>query len=413
MKVRQQYSEAVLEKIARTIGTFFSGTQILALLKKAGVPGNWIDYPNTKWKILKDVFEKYSEQKNGAQRITTVITVFTHPLNHWEEEKSCDRFRKEVEKYLSYDSLSLVCETNGQCDIKKLIPAKKNGVKQKQVGFNGKKLDKGDVFQSIEFWECYKDTYKRFMQIIEIFFKEKNSLDDDLDDAYRRLKETLTQYTEVFNPYIPFDSLFSAEKEWADYVQENVVFGKTRFHWDSFRPRIQDTYSKILTQLDDRRKATGISNPLSLDQIDTILNKHPGDTDSKEFIQKMEVTHKFSGDSPTKKSKKTLSSFEAITFENEDLYFDKERVPLIKHKIGKQVAGFMIQKDPNEKVDWSEIYDGTIGYDSEVVMPKKDDGWRKIRDASEEINNKVIKELGLKQNEKFIEWDQNCFWRTI
>lgn len=403
------YSDVVLEKISKSIGNFFSGTQIISLLGKSGIPRTWIEYPATKWRMVNEVFAKCKKQKNGDRKITDAILVFTHPLNHWDEEKSCDSFRAKIRKYLNYDNLSLVCGLNGQCAVTHATDSENI---QQQAKQGTKRQEKKPTSKDIDFWERYQNDYKQLMKIVEIFLKNKECIDDSLNTAYRTLKSRLEENMETFLPYIPFGSLFSAEKEWADYTQDNILLVKTEFSWSTFRPKLQDTYSKILERLEETRKATGINKSLTSSEIDDILKGYPETKESEAFIQKMEVTHKFEKQNFEKNQKKSLSEFETIDFKNDDLIFDKRRVSLIKHPHGKQIAGFLMKKLPHEKTDWSEIYENTIGNDIVIAMPKKDVGWRKIRDASEEINNKIINELGLKSTEKFIDWDQNCFWRT-
>lgn len=72
-----------LELIARDMGERKSGWQLVDLLKEVGVPEEIIVYPNTKWRMIKDVF--LSLLKNNIQKdqivFTKILTEFVHPLN--------------------------------------------------------------------------------------------------------------------------------------------------------------------------------------------------------------------------------------------------------------------------------------------------------------------------------------------
>lgn len=412
MSKKSIYTLPVLEKIARVIGDYFTGTEIQKLLHASGIPKAWIEYPNTKWWVVNNVFEHCKKNKNGDKKITSAILIFTHPLNHKDEESACDIFRSEIKKYLNYENLSLICNPDGRCKIES-----KHLEKLENPQLKTKKKDGGNKkpapLKDITFWERYRDDYRQFMQVIEIFLGDKESVTDELNYAYRTLRERITKEKEIFSPYIPFNSLFSAEKEWEKHIEENLLERRTIFEWNAFRPSLQETYSKILEKIEEARKEKGSNDTLSTDQISVIIGKYPTIKESKEFIQKMEVTHKFEKRDSSEKSPLSLDTFKKIRFENENLYFDTNRIPLVKHSHGKQIAAFMMEKSPHEKIDWSEIYENTLGDDSQIDLPKKNMCWRKIRDASEEINKKIISKIGLKSNEKFIDWDQNCFWRTV
>src|ERR1035437_1093276 len=98
----------VLELIAQTLGSGFSKSATMLLLKSAGVPGSEIKNKNENWKIILDAFKYAMNENNKAQiNIERVIEEFLDPLSHNADEEKAKILSGKIEKLLKYDKLIL------------------------------------------------------------------------------------------------------------------------------------------------------------------------------------------------------------------------------------------------------------------------------------------------------------------
>jgi|GEM_PF-5376487 len=402
-KKKSKFSNRVLEKIAQSIGEYFSGNQIRALLHESGIPKTWINYPQTKWRMVVEVFDHCRQNKNGDKKIESIIFAFSHPLN-FKEPAHCDMFQSKISDNLFYDNLILLCKNNGECTIEiSVTPKEKKEIEEFMNSYVTE--------LTLQDWKRYKDDYKRLIRIVEIFFNDPNALNDNLESAYRNIKQKiLYKPPQSIKPFIPFSSLYSAKKDWKKKTEFSIELD-SRFCWESISQEIFNSYSQILNGLEKVKAKSGEDGVLSDEQIDSIIKKYPKSKTKSDPIQKMEIIHKMKREENTTAVQR-LSDFKSVTFENENLYFDENRIDFVTFRIGKRVLEFLLQKEPFERVDWSEIHEHLTG-DDETLDSLEKKGWRKIRDASDAINKKIRKELDLREGDEFIRWDQNQFWKTI
>lgn len=94
-----------LENIAREMGESNSGPQLVDFLKECNVPDGYIEYPNTKWRMLKDTFVALVNSKDDAENklLFTVFEEFTHPLRFNGDADKSQEWRDLISSQLRYD----------------------------------------------------------------------------------------------------------------------------------------------------------------------------------------------------------------------------------------------------------------------------------------------------------------------
>jgi uncharacterized protein (TIGR02391 family) len=102
--VIQKLDLATLEQIARAIGDMFTGSQIVALLREAGIENK---SPNsTKWRILNDCFIAQQNKDNCANNVLNLIKIAFNPRRHLNNS-NYDNMRTELNKHLSFEGIEI------------------------------------------------------------------------------------------------------------------------------------------------------------------------------------------------------------------------------------------------------------------------------------------------------------------
>lgn len=91
----------VKEKIARTIGSYFTTSEISAVFKDAHIATDESLY--AKWRITLDAFSKTSRDDT----LFHIICEFCHPLN-FEDQATRQNFIEELNTILAYEELKVV-----------------------------------------------------------------------------------------------------------------------------------------------------------------------------------------------------------------------------------------------------------------------------------------------------------------
>lgn len=99
MKMYMKISARVKEKIARTIGNYFTTSEIVNVFSDLKIKTDVELY--AKWRITLDAISKMEDPEKG---MITMIEEFCHPLNFMDLETR-SRFISDLNKTLSYDSL--------------------------------------------------------------------------------------------------------------------------------------------------------------------------------------------------------------------------------------------------------------------------------------------------------------------
>lgn len=92
-----------LRLIAKEMGNRMTGTSLIELLQESGVPKEKIIYPNTKWRMLNDIFVilTNSNSRSDLHVLMKILTEYVHPLNLngnlWESENTINRWNGWLE----------------------------------------------------------------------------------------------------------------------------------------------------------------------------------------------------------------------------------------------------------------------------------------------------------------------------
>ncbi len=101
------FNAVVKEKIARTIGDFFTTNQIVNVFDDANIPTDRELF--AKWRIILDAFSKMSDQDAA---IPHILSVFCHPL-HFQDPQFRSNFIEELNTILAYENLKIQATNKG------------------------------------------------------------------------------------------------------------------------------------------------------------------------------------------------------------------------------------------------------------------------------------------------------------
>jgi len=106
-----------LELISKEIGDIDSGVKLVEFLKNCGVMNELIIYPNTKWRMINDVFRTLATSSNPKAKkiLFRIIEEATHPLTHNGDEEVAKKYEDKFNKLLKYDNLVL-----RNCELKEI-----------------------------------------------------------------------------------------------------------------------------------------------------------------------------------------------------------------------------------------------------------------------------------------------------
>jgi len=101
------FSGVVKEKIARTIGEFFTTNEIVNVFDDANIPTDRELF--AKWRITLDAFSKMSDQEVA---IPHILSVFCHPL-HFPDPQIRSNFIEKLNTILAYENLKIQATNKG------------------------------------------------------------------------------------------------------------------------------------------------------------------------------------------------------------------------------------------------------------------------------------------------------------
>jgi len=313
--------EQTLEHIARHLGDSGSGSQIVGWLQSWSVPDSLIEYPNTKWRMVYSIlsYYAYSEKKKDNKMLFKIISEILHPIMYNGDRKAAEATAEDFNKYLEYDGLVAVSNHKNEyevCEAKNLIEVDENDILQEeneellQQEYN--ELEFLRLPENKEKISTLRKAYQVFMNIAEVFCSNPSKPSHELNDAYVKTKKLITDtvrdlrlYTNGVNKkqrihtlthyFIPFNNLFTAEKEYTPDSFEIDLSGK-KLSWNYIRPQMNATYGDI----DELYRKVEGSDILSKPDIQQTLN------DVSLLLSKTKEEHK-----KTAKTKQNISASQA------------------------------------------------------------------------------------------------------
>ena len=110
----ERFPEGVLEHIARTIGDYRKGAEIVELLRNAGYPEKSA-LTGTKWRFLYELFKQFNDKPDGQLHIAKIVQAFCGPTQWIGDESTHKEVMNKLNTGLTYVNLQL--DENGKIVI--------------------------------------------------------------------------------------------------------------------------------------------------------------------------------------------------------------------------------------------------------------------------------------------------------
>jgi hypothetical protein len=201
-----------LERIARWIWDSGNADSIIKTLKACEVPDYLIIYPNTKWRMVDDLFRVLSTSiyEEGHKLLFSIIETYLNPIRFWSIEEGI-KTQQYYSEYLSYDGYEVV--------------------KWKIVPINDKR-DMYDIYYESETWTRVEiDEYDKIKDAIRnIAFKKVTLLkwDDGQIERIEWERHVLwsdTKFIDLKNRY-KFSNINTSVHDWK--INKYVVIEKLK-----------------------------------------------------------------------------------------------------------------------------------------------------------------------------------------
>ncbi len=268
------FSERVLELIARAIAEYFTGTQILSILKSEGFED--VEYPKTKWKIIYDLFldikrgRLVPKHTKGLRvpyeenKIISIIQEFLYPLNHGADEEKAQKLADEIAKFIKYNNLEMLRlkgkyyitdEEGKEILLDEVMEEQRDNYNEEMEAEWAsarrreelKKKDLQSILSQKTLIEEIHSLHQAYIDLLEVFCDNPTKPSEQMNGFYLYLRSTLQNKVQSLglkhfklNLYVPFNrDLYSAEKEWKDDVLKGQIT------WDKVRPSLNHFHSEI------------------------------------------------------------------------------------------------------------------------------------------------------------------------
>lgn len=437
LKLKKEYpklskpniQEKSLELIARDMGEFDTGVELIRFLKKCGVEEQLIIYPNTKWRMIYDilVYLSYSARPKDCELLLFIITESIHPLIHngdWEKSKQlCEKFNK----YLFYDNYEIHYSTDDKKykityeptdeemnEIQEQVWEEE--CKQQEVQAKNDRIfyEKTENKKRIE---ILKKTYQIFINIIETFCQNPTKPSHELNDAYLKTYAILKNITHKLETtkHTPIELLGFSKSIYFPLFSSNLFGAESLFNrrneklcWESIRPKMNDTYgeiedifrhingSDILSEPDIQKTLNDVSlivsetkkknESLKIKSQKQALLTHSS-TIKVEIAEMPELKIKGMSEEPNKNIKKIRLAKVRVDFNDDEVKIiaGKAECPLPPFKNEHFFCRSMFKHLPKEFIDWSIIYNEMENIEPTDKIKNK----RAIQDTMYAVNNRI------------------------
>ncbi len=416
------FSERVLELMARAIAEYFTGTQILSILKSEGFED--VEYPKTKWKILYDLFldikrgrlvpkhTKGFRAPYEENKIISIVQEFLYPLNHGADEEKAQKLADEIEKLVKYDGLIMLHmkgkyfitdEEGKEILLDEVMDEQRHNFNEEmeEEWANAKrkeelkKKDLQNILSQKALIEEIHSLHQAYIDLLEVFCDNPTKPSEEMNGFYVYLRGTLQSKVQSLglkhfklNLYTPFKrDLYSAEKEWKDDVLKGEIT------WDKVRPSLNHFHGEIgqfyRYSKKDEEKSTGEKK---LEDINNLVSKHKAKKSEvvQTPVEKLEVLHKY--EKETERPKIKLSDCD-VSFDDEIAQLmvgDFCIVEFPPHKNEHYLLRKLFSQRKSEPIDWQDVYDAMTRTKSETVDKGEIERQKKsVKDAVRSLNNRV------------------------
>lgn len=401
---KQKITNKVLELIAREVGDCFSGSQIITILTDYGFQSSQIDYPNTKWVTVLEVFKlvRNDNPEDQDQAVADLIEHFLNPLNHEPHPENAEKLAMSVGRFLAYSKFEVIADDDKYLIITPDNQTDWNDVdrffKEETAKENIKVVpEKKDQLYNL------RDYHQTYIDVLEIFCENTKKPQKEHNEAYLKLAKKIPEMIEKLKLkhnkiefYRPFSGdLYSAEIEWngTDAIGDFRIGPK--LSWDAVRPHLHNVHSFITKLIHiaeqeeemtpDEKLLEKITGMVAIHRTEKANKKH-----QKDKVQKIEMT--VLQDKGVKTTIISLSDFE-IGFVDETAKVtigNKISVTFPPHKNEHYILRKMFTHLKDEPVDWEDIFEEMTSTKAEAVDKVKIEKQKKaVRDGVNSINNRV------------------------
>lgn len=417
-----------LEIISRDLKDYYTGTEIVALLKECGVDDRFIVYPETKWVIFYNVFEELAIGKDDKAKklLLKIIGDAIHPINLGGNEETAKQLAEKFNNYLKYDDFLIEKDSKKYEVISKKDYYDRERYIEEMMGEAQEPPDDGDeddierqidvatLSKAKEKIKEIRDCHQSYIDVVELFCRNPKKPTKELNDAYlylakkiqKDIKELKLQHY-IVALYRPFkEDLYKAEVEWnGDEVKGQIVLGP-KLSWDVIRPSLYAVHSEITNLCniaDEETEMTG--DEKKLEEINNLIAKERVQLTpaTKESVKQVEILHKY------EKKEKLSKRFSDCVIRFDDqipaIFIDNQEVPLPEYGKEHYLARSLFNRKKNEAVDWSIVYNDM---QSKKGIPDKEE-WRYVYDAYNDINKRVQDILSTE--EKLFNWSEKTIKR--
>ncbi len=404
--------------MAIEIGEFDSGPSLINFLVECGVEREKIVYPNTKWRMINDVFLMltFSDNPDDKKTLFKIIADSIHPLMHNGDRDITKELFKKFNNLLNYDNLHLYYNKHRgefSVDSINLTEEEMEEISELQYLEEQKELAFLNKPENTEKISLLHKTFLLLMNVVEIYCgnpsQPTSKLNKDylfLDDLVRTLIRDLNLGDSIIcnlHDYNrPFTNLFAAEQEYKQLLQT--------LSWESIRPQMNARYgdieqlyqivngSNILADQDTQKQLNDIQFSLS------VLKK------KREMAQKMHTRSKvqastattrieivkmppFKLEDPIKRRSLKKNSLRAASIElddnNSSIKIDRKAIPLPPYKNEHFFCRAIFQHPVNEFVDWSIIFESMDKALNSVTKNDSEKDKRMIQDTMYAVNKRI------------------------
>ena len=429
-----------LELISRELKEHYTGTEIITLLKEAGVDKRFIIYPESKWMIFYKVFVELSVYKNtkDAELLFNLICNAIHPLNLDGNSKKSEELQIQFNEYLKYDHLEIYYINNEHkfviSDSMDSIEPSKEDLKQMELEYEERSKEELDYLkqsQNKDKISLLRKSYQSLMSVVELFCENPSQPTTKLNDSYKFIHqiiwETISEldlnnevkiYT-LANYRMPFPNLFSAEKVYEEKKKE-LSWQKIRPEMNAIYGDIEEIYkevngSDIIAEPNQQKKINDIQLYLSKLK-EEIKDSKKQEKNANTPTTKVEITAipqlEFK-ESKTKPSLKKISlKSVSITYDDDkaNIQIGRQPVKLPPYKNEHYFCRVLFQRPKEEFIDWSIIFEDMDKVLNSVDKKDSERDKRMVQDTMYAVNNR-IKEVA-NTDEDLFTWKEKSIRRN-
>jgi hypothetical protein len=274
-----------LELMAKELGNLFTGTELIDFLTECGIDRNAIEYSQTKWRMVYDVFLKLATSDSYEDKavLLKIIGEAVHPLMHNGDTASAESLLNKFNDLLSYENGRITYDEEENTYKVYFVPTKKAQAEimaefdeelaeeeRKQQEFLCQPENKERIF-------LLKKAYQLLMGVVSVFCEKPSNptveLNDNFQYLFKLINKTINELgllqvdTSPFSRnehffYLPFSNLFAAEKVYREQGGE--------LSWEKIRPEMNAMYGDIEELYQEVSGSDVLAEPDKQDKLNKI-----------------------------------------------------------------------------------------------------------------------------------------------